>query len=121
MYLLRLLRPGSPPLLLLQHSYPPSISAASAATSLAPARLIPYCSHHHIPTRSPGALSDPSHRSNIDCVAIYCATVLWSHLVYSSIVKNPVSSRAVAAEVYIHLPSVVLHMSLPVIRLATWA
>ena len=52
---------------------------------------------------------------------MYCATMFWFLLVYSSIVKNPTSSRDVAAEVYVHFLSGVLHGSRPVSRLATWA
>ena len=51
---------------------------------------------------------------------MYCATVLWRSLTYSAIVKNPASSLAAAAEVYLHFLSVVLLRSCPVSRLATW-
>ena len=47
--------------------------------------------------------------------------MFWRCLMYSSIVKNPASSRAVASEVYIHFPSGVLCGSRPVSRLANWA
>ena len=70
------------------HSYFSSSSANAATASRAPVRSIPSCSHHRIPTCAPGALSDPSHRSNSDHVAIYYATVLWRRLMYSSIVKK---------------------------------
>ena len=102
----------------LRHSSPPSPSAVAA--SRPPARSIPTCSQHHIPTRAPGAISDPSHRSNSDRVVMYYATLFCRRLIYSSIVKNPTSSLAAAAEVYLHLPSGVLRGSRPVSRLATW-
>ena len=51
---------------------------------------------------------------------MYYATVFCHHLIYSYIVNNPASSFAVAAEVYIHLPSGVLHGSRTVSRLYTW-
>ena len=70
MYLLQLLRPGSPPLIPLYYYSPPSLSAAAASASVAPAILVPVCSHHCIPTRAPGALYDPSHMSNSYHVAI---------------------------------------------------
>ena len=73
----------------LRHSSPPSPSAVAAAAYRAPSRSITTSSHHRIPTRAPGALYDPSHRSNSDCVAMYCATVFFRRLMYSSIVKNP--------------------------------
>ena len=60
------------PFLISSPSYP---FVAAAAASRFPSRSIPDCSHHCIPTRAPSALSDPSHRSNSDCVAIYCATM----------------------------------------------
>ena len=77
-----------------------------------------------VPTTSsplvpPVALSDPSHRSNSYRVSMYCATVLCRHLMYSSIVKNPASSLAVATDMYHHFPSSVLCRSLTVICLAT--
>ena len=82
----------------------------------------PSCSDHLIPTLAYGSLSDPSHRSNIDRVAMYCATVFWRLLMYSSIVKNPASYLAIAsAEVYLHFLSGVLRRSFPVSRLATWS
>ena len=92
LYSLQLFRPEIPHLLHLLHSYTSSPSSATDSDSRAPARSIPACSHHCIPTRSPGAFSEPSHRSNSYRVAIYCATVFWSRLMYSSIVKNPASS-----------------------------
>ena len=104
----------------LRHSSPLSPSAVAAAASRAPAKSIPTFYHHQIPTRAPGALSDPSHRPNSNRVVMYCAIVLCRRLIYSSIVKNPASSLAAAVEVYIHLPSDVLHGSRPVIRLSTW-
>ena len=64
----------------IRHSSSPSPSAVAATSSRTPTRSIPTCSHHCIPTRSPGALSDPSHRYNSDHVAIYCATVFWIRL-----------------------------------------
>ena len=51
---------------------------------------------------------------------MYCATVLWRRLTYSAIVKNPASSLAAAAKVYLHFPSVVLYGSYHVIRISTW-
>ena len=88
--------PAPPP-----YQYPPVITTASL---IAP----------------PGALSNPSHRYNSDCVAMYCATMFGCRLMYSSIIKNPASSRAVAAEVYVHLPYGVLRGRRPVRCLATW-
>ena len=52
---------------------------------------------------------------------MYCATVFWRRLMYSSIVKNPASSRAVADEVYVNFPFDVLCGRRPISRLATWA
>ena len=79
------------------HSFPPSSSITGDAASCVPSGSIPSCHHHRIPTCSPGALYDPSHRSNSDCVLMYCATVFWRRLTYSSIVKNPTSSLAAVA------------------------
>ena len=103
-----------------RHAYPPSSSATAAAASHSPDGSIPSCSHHRILTCALGALSDPSHRSNIDRVSIYCATVFWRRLTYSSIVKKPAASLATAAKFYFHVPSVFLHRSFPVSRLANW-
>ena len=108
MYSLRLLHPESPPLLPLRHYYPPSLSAAAAAASLSPAKLSPACSHRCIYTRIPGALSEPSHSSNSDRVAMYYATMFCRRRMYSSIVKNPASSLAVSVEVCVHFLSSVL-------------
>ena len=69
----------------------------------------------------PNAFSDPSHSSNSDRVSIYCAIVFWNSLMYYSIVKNPSSSRAVAAEVYIQFLSGVLCGSCLVSHLGTCA
>ena len=121
MYSLRLLRTDIPLLILLHHSSHPSLSANSSVASLAPYKLSLTCSHHCILTRAPGALSDSSHRSNSDCVAMYCATVLWCHRMYSYIVKNSASYLAVAAKVYVHFPSGDLRRSRLVNRLTTWA
>ena len=52
---------------------------------------------------------------------MYCVTVFWSHLMYSSIINNPASSLAVAVKVYFHFPSGVLCWSCLVIRLTTWS
>ena len=49
---------------------PPSFSAAAADVSLAPAILMPTCSHYQIPTHAPFALSNPSHRYSSDSVAM---------------------------------------------------
>ena len=78
------------------------------------------CSHHCIPNRAPGSLSDSSHRSNSDHVEIYCATVLWRRLTYYSIIKKPAASLAATVEVYYHTPSFVLHRSCPASHLTTW-
>ena len=51
---------------------------------------------------------------------MYCATMLWKRLMYSSTTKTPASSRAIAAEVYFHFPFGVLRRSCTVSRLATW-
>ena len=96
------------------HSFPPSSSITGDAASCVPSGSIPSCHHHRIPTCSPGALYDPSHRSNSDCVAMYCATVFWSRLIY------PASSCDVAAEVYVHLQSSVILERHPVSHIATW-
>ena len=102
-----------------RHSSPPYSSSTSAVASRSPSRSIPSCSHHHIPTCAPVALSNPSHGYNSDHVAIYCTTVFWRHLTYSSIVKKPAASLAADTEVYFHVPSVVFRGSCPVSRLAT--
>ena len=104
----------------LRHSSPPSPSAVATAASRPPTGSFSTCSHHRIPNCAPGALYDPSHRSNSDCVAMYCATVFCRHLINSFTVKNPASSLADAAEVYLHLLSCVLRGSRPVRHLATW-
>ena len=46
--------------------------------------------------------------------------LFWRRLTYSSIVDNPDAYLAAAAELYLHVLSVVLRMSCPVSRLATW-
>ena len=94
-----------------RHYSPPSSSATAAVASRAPSRSITSCSHHRIPTCTPGALSDPSYRSNSDRVAIYCVTVLWRRLTYSSIVKTPTASLSAAAKLYFYVLSVVLRGS----------
>ena len=121
MYSLLFLRPRSLTLRSLCHSSPPSFSSATAAVSPAPAILTPNGYHLRIPTCTPGALSDPSHRSNGDHVAMYCSTVFWRRRVYDSIVWNPASSLAVNAEVYVHLPLGFRCRSCPTIRLDTWS
>ena len=104
---LQLLRPESPPLITFRHYSTPSLSVDATDASLSPTRLLPACYHHCIPTCAPGALSNSSHRSNSDCVVIYCATVFWRRQMYSSIVKNPASSLAIVAKFYVHfLPGV---------------
>ena len=70
MYSLRLLCPEIPPLLPFRQYSPPYLSAAAAEASFAPTRLITAYYHQHIPTRACGALSDPSHRSNSDHIAV---------------------------------------------------
>ena len=104
----------------LSHSSPPSPSVVAASAYCYPSRSMPTCYHHCIPTCYPKSLYETSHSSNSDCVAIYCATVFWRRLIYSSIVKNPASYLAAAAEVYLHLPSVVICVSRPVSFLDTW-
>ena len=52
---------------------------------------------------------------------MYCATMFWLHLMYSSITNNPASYLAVAAKVYVHFLSGVLRGRRPVSRLSTWA
>ena len=81
------------------------------------ARLLPP-PHLHPP---PCALSDPSHRSDSDPIAMYYKTVFWRRRMYSTIVNNPDSSLVIAAEVYIHLPSGFCCGSRPVSRLSTWS
>ena len=85
-----------------------------------PCDVFTSCPHHRIQTRTPGSLSNPSHRFNSDRVAIYCATLFWRRLKYFSIVKNPAVSFAAATEVYLHVPSVFIGGSCSVSRLATW-
>ena len=82
-------------------------------------QYIAACYHHRIPTHTPRLLSEPSHRSNSDHTAIYCVTVFWHRLTYSSIVKKPAASLAAAVKVYFHVPSVVLRGSCPTSRLST--
>ena len=100
-----------PSFTLLLHPLPPP---------LIPRQIKPPCSHQGIPTRATGALSNPSQRSNSDCVVSYRDTMFWIRLMYSSIVKNPAYSRAIAAEVYVHFPPSVLRRSRPVSCLDTW-
>ena len=102
------------------HSSPPSSSDTAIAYSRATARSIPAFSHHRIPTHAPGALSGPSHRSNSDYLAIYCVTVFWIRLMYSSIVKKPAASLATVAEVYLRALTIFLCRSYPVSRISTW-
>ena len=97
-----------------------SYSTTSAAASRASARSITSCFHHRIPTRAPGVLSDPSHRSNSDRVEIYCTTVFWRRLTYYSIVKNPTASLAAAVELYLHVPYIFLRRICPVSLPDTW-
>ena len=97
-----------------RHSSPPSSSDTAAAASIAPARSTPACSHHCILNRALGDLSEPSHRSISDRVAIYCATVFWHRLTYSSIVSKPSISFAAAADVYFHVQFVALRRSFAV-------
>ena len=85
-----------------------------------PSRSITTCYHHRIHNRAPGALSDPSYRSNSDNIAMYSATVFYCRLIYSSIVNNPVSYLAASSKVYLHLLSGVLRGSRPVRLLDTW-
>ena len=99
------------------HSYTPSSTAAASHT---PSRSMPACPHYQILTHAPVALPNPSHRSNSDCVVIYCMTRFWSRLPYSSIVSKSVASLAAATEVYFHVLSFALLDSCPVRRLAIW-
>ena len=113
----------SPP----QESFFTSLSHSFRPRPLPPLSLplptpLPYqitYSHHCIPTYTPLALFDPSHRYNSDHVSMYCETVFCCFLIYSSMDKNLVSSLAVDAEVYLHLPSGVLSGSCHASRLAT--
>ena len=104
----------------LRHSSTPSHSAIATAPSRALARSIPTCPHHCIPTRDPGALSDPSYRSTSVCINMYCVTVFFRRPICSSIIKNTNSSRATASEFYLHLPSGVLRGSRPISRISIW-
>ena len=52
-----------------------SVSAADATVSLAPARSIPACSHHHIPNHDPRLLASTLHRSRVSCITIYCTNI----------------------------------------------
>ena len=51
---------------------------------------------------------------------MYCDRLLWRRLMYSSVIKNPASYCAVAAKVYVYLPSGVFRRSRPASRLTTW-
>ena len=120
-YSLLLLHTGSLPLHPLRHSFPPSFYVAASVASLAPTIFVPAFYHHRIPTCSPGALSDPSHRSSSDRVFMYCVNVICRRQMSSSIVWNPASSLAVVSEMYFQFPSGFRHGSRPVSRLATWS
>ena len=87
---------------------------------LATASLMSAFSHHRIPTRDPGVLSLPSHRSRIDCVSMHCTTVFCLRQMYSSVVSKPISSLDVTTKVYSHFPSDLRCRNLPVKRRATW-
>ena len=50
---------------------------------------------------------------------MYFATVFFHCLMYSSIIRNPTSSLAVAADVYYHFPSVFHRRSHPISRRTT--
>ena len=102
------------------HSSLPSSFSTAASASLAPARSFLSCSCHRNLTRAPRALSDSSHRSNIQCVAIYCATVLCCRLTYSFIVNNPAASLVNATEMYINLATILLWGSYPFSLLSAW-
>ena len=102
------------------HSSPLSSSATAASAFCAPDRSIPSCYRNYIPTGALGALSYPSHKSNSDRVAMYCATVLWHRLTYSSIVNKPVASLAAATGVYFHVLYFILRGICPASRLTTW-
>ena len=95
-------------------------SAVAAANSRDPAMSTPTCSHHCIPNHAPRDLSDPSHRSNSDRVAMYCATVFCRRLIYSSIVNNTASSLDATVEVYLHLLSGVFRRSRTVKNITIW-
>ena len=69
------------------HSSPLSPSDVAAAASRSPARSITTCPHRRIPNRAPGAFSNPPHRPNSDHAVMYCATMIFRRLIYSSIVK----------------------------------
>ena len=79
--------------------FPPSLLSLvpllrrRSPASRAPARSITTCSHHRNPTCAPGALSNPSHSSNSDRVAMYCATIFWRRLMCSSTTKTPAGVR----------------------------
>ena len=103
----------------LSHLSPPLPSALSLPLTTIPPDKITH-SHNCIPTYSPWALSDPSCRSNIDCISMYCTNMFYRRLIYSSIDKNLASPLAEAAEVYLHLLSDVLSGSCHASRLATW-
>ena len=102
-----------------RHFPSPSTSTTTAAASRALDLSIPACSQNHIPTRAPGALSNPSHRYNSDRVEIYCATVFWRCLTYYSIFRKPATSLDAAPEVCFHFPYVALRGSCSVSPLFT--
>ena len=85
----------------LLYSSNPSLSASDAAdaVSLAPVSSIPECSHHRIPTCSPCFFYTTSQRSKIDCVAIYCAAILFLYQMQVSIGSNPASYISASAKV----------------------
>ena len=122
MYSLPLSQTRSLLFILLCHSSVPSLStAAAAAVYLAPAILMPACSHHSIPSRTPDFLSVASHSSRSYCVVMYCVTVFYLCWMYSSIASNPASALSATANVYSHLPSSLRFKSRPINCCATWS
>ena len=78
------------------------------------------CSHHRIPTRAPCIRSVASQRSRSNQIAMYCATMFFLCLMYTSIISNPASALAVTVVVYYHFLSARLCRSCPVNCCAIW-
>ena len=73
----------------------PSIypAVSSSASTRAPSKSSPSCYHHRLETCITGRHTDSSYRSIIVRIKIYCATVLFLHVIYSSSSSSPASSE----------------------------
>ena len=98
-----------------------SASAAADAVSLSPAKSIPDCSHHRIPTCAPYFFYTTLQRSKIDRVAIYCAAIFYLYQMQVSIGSNPASYISASSKVYSHLLSILRHGSRPISFLINWS